>query len=949
MRFLLAFVLSFISVFALGQSAPPMKVGGPQGVDVTRLLSRDWLSVPIYIDTPAAPLTGAGWPGAAYIIQATKSYREATIEEWLDWTESAGGLTQLDSIRWQDGQGTIYFLPKGIDTSQVLDYLLYGDTSVWHYTGKKWRRVGGNAEFYFDYLLDGGFVTQVAPASSRQFTISPADYYLGGVRYKYDTTFRIQAPSKAADSTGRIDVIFLSTTGPRLAKGNPSRTPVKPQVRSGSIELASIYFRPFDTIPNVVNGKSVSSIYRIIGRDSIYYTIDTLTFAIKDSIGISKNDTVGMLNPYKFTAANGLTKDSTVFRLGGSLNQNTDINLNTRRLTFIGGNDTTRFYAGGQVSIAGVPDSNTVHHLINKKNSRLGNLEISSNRSSSITGTGIRIDGTDQPFKLQSSSKPLDGNFSFATWGVNDTVPVTMGVSLGSASRNNNINIRLGFLREAGGASADTISGNVLNIIPKYNIFYDSGRSIVRGIYYNPTIQALNKTTHIAYQNTTGSNWLNSTSGNTKIGYNRVITNDALDTAYKLDINGNMRVVSGRIVYGTDTTDVPLIIRKGWGGATSPGVNIGWNTVMTNQTGSYLLSDRTQITGNSLFINAIGNQNDIDSCINCTVIGTANNLPNSTSHQIVLGYSNTSNSYSNSQNASIVVGLGNNTNGYWGSGLIGSYLKYYENGQLAFGGNSSNVNFATRNVYFGNGVKNENNNSNANFGHGPDVAINPSWANDADSSLTDSPRVSNANRRGGSLTLAGGRGTGTGTAGSVIFSTWKDTISGSILHPRLLERARISERGNLLVGTSTDDTSSLVNIVSTTKGFLQPRMNNTERNAITTPATGLQLFSTTDSANYVYRGTGGGWQKIANEITKDTTIDFPSTGHGTNYDVSFTVTGAELGDVVSIGIPHAAMSPNISYTAWVSAANQVTIRLDHYASSGNVDPASGTFKVKVFK
>lgn len=849
MRFILSFLLVFLCVIVNAQTAPPMKVGGPQGIDATRLLSREWLSVPIYIDTPVAPLTGGGWPGAAYVIQATKNYRDATIEEWLKFAEGGGGLTQLDSIRWQDGQGTIYFLPKGTDTSQVLDYLLYGDTSVWHYTGKKWRRVGGNAEFYFDYLLDGGFVTQVSPASSRQFTISPSDYYLGGVRYKYDTTFRIQAPSKVADSTGRIDVIFLSTTGPRLTKGTPSRTPVKPQVRSGSIELASIYFRPFDTIPNVVNGKSISSIYRIRGRDSIYYTIDTLTFAIKDSIGISRTDTAAMLNPYKFTADNGLTKDSTVFRLGGSLIKNTDINLNTRRLTLIGGSDTTRFYANGKVSIAGTPDSTGLHWLINKKGSRLGNLEILSGASASITGQGIRIDGVDQTFKFQGSGNAVNAAFQFTHWA-NDTA--TCGIF---GLPKDNIRINLGFIR-TNGVPSDTIRANVLNIMPKYNIFYDSGHTVVRGIYYNPTIQALNKTTHIAYQNTTGSNWLNSTSGNTKIGYNKVITNAANDTAYKLDINGNMRIVSGRIVYGTDTTDVPIVIRKAWGGGTSPGVNIGFNTLMSNNTNSYMVSDRTELTGGSNTVNVMGSQNNIDSSSSCIVIGSTNNIPNPSSHQIILGYGNTSNSYTNTQNASIVIGLGNNTNSYWGSGLIGSSLKYYENGQLAFGGNSNNVNFATRNVYFGNGVKNEHNNINANFGHGPDVAINPSWANNADSSLTDSPRVSNANRNGGSLTIAGGRGTGTGTAGSVIFSTWKDTISGSILHPRLLERARISPSGNLLVGTTTDNASAIVNVSSTTKGFLPPRMTGAQAELISSPAEGLMIYSTDGTGATI---TSKGW------------------------------------------------------------------------------------------
>jgi hypothetical protein len=223
-----------------------------------------------------------------------------------------------------------------------------------------------------------------------------------------------------------------------------------------------------------------------------------------------------MLNPYKFTAANGLTKDSTVFRLGGSLNQNTNINLNTRRLTFIGGNDTTRFFGNGRISIAGTPDSNNVHHLINKKNTRLGNLEILSGANAGITGQGIRIDGVDNPFIFQGSGGNMSSTFTFTSW-VGDTSTAIVGNP--SLSRDI-VRVNFGFTRQAGTQYLDTGKYNILNIQPKYNIWYDSGRTVVRGIYYNPTIQALNKTSHIAYENTTGANLLNSVSGSTRIGYN---------------------------------------------------------------------------------------------------------------------------------------------------------------------------------------------------------------------------------------------------------------------------------------------------------------------------------------------------------------------------------------------------------------------------------------------
>jgi len=118
MRFLLVFVLSFVSLFAIAQ-APPMALGGPQGITSTRINAQSWLSIPVYVDTPAAPLVGIGWPPRGFMIQTIKNYRDATVEEYLKWAEGVG-LTQVGPTTYQDMFGTIYTLPEGIDSSQVV-------------------------------------------------------------------------------------------------------------------------------------------------------------------------------------------------------------------------------------------------------------------------------------------------------------------------------------------------------------------------------------------------------------------------------------------------------------------------------------------------------------------------------------------------------------------------------------------------------------------------------------------------------------------------------------------------------------------------------------------------------------------------------------------------------------------------------------------------------------
>ena len=87
---------------------------------------------------------------------------------------------------------------------------------------------------------------------------------------------------------------------------------------------------------------------------------------------------------------------------------------------------------------------------------------------------------------------------------------------------------------------------------------------------------------------------------------------------------------------------------------------------------------------------------------------------------------------------------------------------------------------------------------------------------------------------------------------------------------------------------------------------------------------------------------------INHGLTGSATLDFPSTTTLLSADLTITVTGAADGDVVSLGVPNAAVNANTSYSAWVSAANTVTVRFNNY-SSGTVNPASGSFKVFVTK
>jgi len=57
------------------------------------------------------------------------------------------------------------------------------------------------------------------------------------------------------------------------------------------------------------------------------------------------------------------------------------------------------------------------------------------------------------------------------------------------------------------------------------------------------------------------------------------------------------------------------------------------------------------------------------------------------------------------------------------------------------------------------------------------------------------------------------------------------------------------------IGTNTPEASAKLDVTSTTKGFLPPRMDSTARNAITSPAAGLTIYNTSTNAFECYNGT----------------------------------------------------------------------------------------------
>lgn len=107
------------------------------------------------------------------------------------------------------------------------------------------------------------------------------------------------------------------------------------------------------------------------------------------------------------------------------------------------------------------------------------------------------------------------------------------------------------------------------------------------------------------------------------------------------------------------------------------------------------------------------------------------------------------------------------------------------------------------------------------------------------------------------------------------------------------------------IGTTAPGASSLLEIKSTTKGLLIPRMTIKQRNAITSPATGLLIYQTDGAAGfYYYSGTlwtavsSGGGAETDPQVGANTTDKIP------RWDGNALSSGAisDNGDYIAVGL-----------------------------------------------
>jgi len=300
--------------------------------------------------------------------------------------------------------------------------------------------------------------------------------------------------------------------------------------------------------------------------------------------------------------------------------------------------------------------------------------------------------------------------------------------------------------------STGTNNHTILDIHPEITI--TGGTNTLRGIYYNPNNTTGTPTTHIAFENTTGDNYLNSSSGKTIIGY---APSSFYTPVNKLEVNGEIYTNTGIRVSVTNTkTGIYPYDNYGGGLDFFAASNRLATFRLTNPGGQHYLFD----AGHTYGLDVLPWNPTASMVIKGNVSPTGPNSVPIT--QLLINPE-----YSQEPSGNL-----------WGTGTL-------------------------RGIYY-----------------------NPTVT-----SLNTSTHIAFEN-----------------TSGDNAFNS---------------SSGKTAFFGQVGIGTTSPSTSAKVQIDSTTQGFLPPRMTQSERLAIVSPAEGLIVYDTTNSALGVY--SGGGWRKLSME------------------------------------------------------------------------------------
>lgn len=293
----------------------------------------------------------------------------------------------------------------------------------------------------------------------------------------------------------------------------------------------------------------------------------------------------------------------------------------------------------------------------------------------------------------------------------------------------------------------------------------------------------------------------------------------------KLDVVGGDATINGATVgLGSGQISTNLAIGSSALNANTTGntnIAIGFSSLLSNTTGAF----NTAIGGNTLRSNTDGDENE---AIGYTAL-----------------YSNTGGDFNTAVGRGALYG---NTTGSSNAAI----------GRLALSSNTT----GNSNAAIGPGSLGSNQTGNNNIA----IGNSPLYTNTAGNQNTAIGGYTLYNCTGSKNTAIGystGGGITTGSGNTIIganVSGLSATLTNNVIiaDGQGNRRINIDSSGNVGIGTTSPNANAILDLTSTTKAFMPPRMTTTQRDAISSPAAGMVVYNTTTNVLNFYNGTSWG-------------------------------------------------------------------------------------------
>jgi hypothetical protein len=152
----------------------------------------------------------------------------------------------------------------------------------------------------------------------------------------------------------------------------------------------------------------------------------------------------------------------------------------------------------------------------------------------------------------------------------------------------------------------------------------------------------------------------------------------------------------------------------------------------------------------------------------------------------------------------------------------------------------------------------------------------------------------------------------------------------------LLSNQNISAQTDVKIGTNPGNktASAVLELESTTKGFLLPRMTAAQMNAISSPANGLAVYNTDVQCTFLYRGTT--WASLCDSATNGLTKSGSVISLGGALTGATTITATAVNTLAISGLQGGAATDSIMTLDGSTGVLRRRTVADVLENSGNV-------------